>query len=290
MKRLTLRQASLFLLGIGVILAATFATGSPNSASTLQSSVSLHLTLGNPSDATTEVTNKNNFLLVQPQFALSYNNRKGGPNWVAWHLEADDVGDAERCNCFHPDTELPTGFKRIVTSVYTNTGYERGHLCNSEDRTETDDDNFATFAMTNILPQKADNNKGPWVKLENYGRKLAEEGNELYIVAGAFGSKGSFGVTNRKVNIPRVFWKVLVVLPRGNSDLSRINNSTRTIAVCMPNKNGIRPHDWRRYVATVRNIEDATGYDFLSELSTTVQNALETVRDSEATNTGNPCQ
>jgi endonuclease G, mitochondrial len=87
-----------------------------------------------------------------------------------------------------------------------------------------------------------------------------------------------------------VFWKVLVVLPRGNSDLSRINNSTRTIAVCMPNKIGIRPHDWRRYVATVRNIEDATGYDFLSELSTTVQNALETVRDSEATNTGNPCQ
>lgn len=108
-------------------------------------------------------------------------------------------------------------------------------------------------------------------------------------MAGGFGSKGSFGPTGRKVNIPRIFWKVLVVLPRGNNDLSRINNSTRTIAVCMPNVNGIRPHDWRRYVSKIRNIESETGYDFLNELSTSVQNAVETRRDSEATNTGNPC-
>ena len=116
------------------------------------------------------------------------------------------MGDAERSNRFHPDDELPVGFKRIVTGIYTNTGYERGHLCNSEDRTRTDEDNFATFAMTNILPQKADNNKGPWVKLENFERRLAGDGNELYIIAGAFGTKGSFGVTNRKVN--QVRWCV----------------------------------------------------------------------------------
>ena len=158
-----------------------------------------NLAFGNPTEATAQVTNGNNFLMIKPQFALSYNNYKGGPNWVSWHLEDGDVGAAQRLNRFHHDDQLPLGFKRIVTGLYTNTGYERGHLCNSEDRTRTPADNLATFAMTNILPQKEDSNKGPWFALEKFGRKLVSQGNELYIVAGAFGTKGSFGPTERKV-------------------------------------------------------------------------------------------
>jgi hypothetical protein len=37
---------------------------------------------------------------------------------------------------------------------------------------------------------RPDNNQGPWVKLENFERELATEGNELYIIAGAFGTGG----------------------------------------------------------------------------------------------------
>src|SRR2546423_13195528 len=50
--------------------------------------VSPNATLGNPSDATADSKNKNNYLLVKPQFVLSYNNDKGEPNWVSWHLQA----------------------------------------------------------------------------------------------------------------------------------------------------------------------------------------------------------
>lgn len=289
-----MKHTRLLLVTLVFVLASTLTVTvatSPNAPTpNPQASVSLHLTLGNPSDATDDTVNKNNFLMVKSQFVLSYNNRKGGPNWVSWHLQASDVGEAKRLNRFHPDTDLPEGFKRVVTSVYTNTGFERGHLCNSEDRTETPEDNHATFAMTNILPQTADNNKGPWVKLETFSRKLLGQENELYIVAGAFGTKGSIGATNRKVNIPRIFWKVVVVLPRGNNDVDRINSSTRTIAICVPNVKGIRSNDWRRYVGTIRNVEAATGYDFLSELSSSVQNAIETGKDSEGTGTGNPCR
>jgi len=45
--------------------------------------------------------------------------------------------------------------------------------------------------MTNILRQAPDNNEGPWVKLEDFGRTLAEQGNERYIYAGAFGTGGT---------------------------------------------------------------------------------------------------
>src|SRR2546427_2335377 len=67
-----------------------------------QESVSIHLTVGNPSGATDDTGNKDNFLMVKDQYALSFNNTKGGPNWVSWHLQASDIGNENRGD-FHPD-------------------------------------------------------------------------------------------------------------------------------------------------------------------------------------------
>lgn len=233
--------------------------------------------------------------MVKPQYALSFNNANGGPNWVAWHLVASDIGDEERGD-FHPDTDLPDGFKVIKKANYNRSGFDRGHICNSKDRTDTRENNDNTFLMTNILPQAPDNNQGPWKNLEDFERSLAQEGNELYIVAGAFGTggRGKNGAAKKiakgKVNVPKTFWKVMVVLPEGDDDLSRITKDTRAIAVCMPNKQGIRNTDWRKFVTTIRNVEVATKYDFLSEVSKSIQAPIELHVDSEGTGTGNPCK
>lgn len=261
-----------------------------------QETVSIHLTLGNPSGATDSTSNKDNFLMIKDQYALSFNNTKGGPNWVSWHLQASDIGDESRGD-FHPDDTLPAGFKRIKKADYNNSGFDRGHICNSKDRTDTRENNDATFFMTNILPQAPDNNQGPWVKLENFERELAGQGNELYIIAGAFGTGGTgkngtaTKIATVKVNVPKVFWKVMVILPTGSNDLNRITSNTRAIAVCMPNKQGIRNTDWRKFVTTIRNIEAATHFDFLSLVPAAPQNAIETRRDSEGQGPANtnPC-
>jgi endonuclease G, mitochondrial len=288
------------LITFVLVLASTLTisvAGSLNSSLAVpQESVSIHLTLGNPSHATSDESDEDNFLMVKPQYALSFNNEKGGPNWVAWHLEASDIGDEERGD-FHPDTDLPDGFNKIKKADYTNSGFDRGHVCNSKDRTDTRENNDATFFMTNILPQAPDNNQGPWKNLEDFERSLANDGNELYIIAGAFdsggsGKKGAFKkIAKGKVNVPKTFWKVMVVLPEGSDDLSRITESTRAIAVCMPNKQGIRNTDWRQYATTIRNVETATKYDFLSELPLAIQAPIELRVDSEGTGTVvNPCK
>jgi endonuclease G len=227
--------------------------------------------------------------MVKPQFVLSYNESKGGANWVSWHLQATDIGSVNRGD-FHVDKDLPAGFKRVTKADYTRSGFDRGHLCNSKDRTKNKADNDATFVMTNILPQSPDNNQGPWKALEDFSRKLAKQGDELYIVAGAFGSTRT--IAGGKVNVPKTFWKVIVVMPMGRDDLKRINKNTRAIAVCMPNRQGVRQRDWRSFVTTIRNVEAATGYDFLSELSKSIQQAIETRSDAEATTPAgvNPCQ
>ena len=55
----------------------------------------------------------------------------GTPNWVSWHLSTAWKGAAPRCDCFSPDTTLPSGFYRVATTDYTNSGFDRGHICPS---------------------------------------------------------------------------------------------------------------------------------------------------------------
>ena len=241
------------------------------------------LLLGNPSNATSSTTDSNNFLIYRHQYALSYNNSKGVANWVAWHLSAAWKGTADRCNCFTQDALLPSGYFRAATSHYTSTGFDRGHICPSDDRDLNDSDNAATFKMTNIEPQAPQLNQITWAALESYCRSLITTGKELYIFSGGYGAggSGSLGGTtynigpSGRINVPGHFWKVIVVLPVGTNDLSRINSTTRVIAVDMPNVQTVSTHPWWYYRTTTDAIEAATGFDFLSNVTSTIQSTLE---------------
>ncbi len=262
---------------IGLLLAALIWLGAIQPAAAV-SDPALHLALGNPSGATTSTTNESNYLIKRAQYALSYHRANGIPNWVSWHLEPSDLGTVSRGN-FITDTSLPSGWYRVATGDYSGSGYDRGHMTPSGDRTATTADNNATFLMTNIIPQAPDNNQGPWNALENYCRDLVRAGNELYIISGGNGSLGT--IAGGKVRIPAFTWKVIVVLPQGSNDLARVTSSTRVIAVDMPNKQGIRSNDWRQYRTSVDQIEAWTGYNFLSSVSSTTQNVIEARIDTQ---------
>ncbi|HEY0547071.1 MAG TPA: DNA/RNA non-specific endonuclease [Pyrinomonadaceae bacterium] len=239
----------------------------------------LNLGLGNPSGATNDPSNKNNYLMSKSQYVLSYNNDKGEPNWVSWHLQSSDIGNVERQNNFHAEQSLPGGFKRVTPDDYTGTGFDRGHVCNSKDRTDTEANNSETFSMANMLPQTPDLNRQVWESLESYCRTLAQQGNQLYIIAGAYGSAKTIGRAN-KVNVPTNCWKIVVVMPQGSNDLSRIDKNTRVIAVDMPNKQGISLDSWDKYLTTVGSLEQKTGYKFFTDLPGDVQSALKAKKDA----------
>lgn len=250
-----------------------------------------NMAMGNPSGATTSTSNTSNYLMVRSQYALSYNNSKGMANWVSWHLSASWKGAATRCDCFAQDATLPSGYFKATTSNYTNTGFDRGHLCPSEDRDGSDTDNSATFKMTNITPQAPNLNEATWEALETYCRTLMSQGNELYIIAGGYGTGGTGskgGTTNTiasgSINVPSHFWKVIVVLPVGSNDVSRVTTATRVIAVDMPNVQTVNNYTWGHYRTSVDAIETATGYDFLSNVSTSVQSVIEAAVDNGPTN------
>jgi endonuclease G len=234
----------------------------------------VNLLLGNPSQAQPDPrTSGNNYLILRPQYALSYNNAKRIPNWSSWQLNRSWIGQAPRQNSFRPDPTLPDNWYRVKPSDYSGSGYDRGHITPSADRDNTPENQTSTYIMTNIVPQAPDNNQGPWVMLENYCRDLAMQGKELYIVAGSYGNKGVLQKGN--ITIPETVWKVIVVMDRPGQTPQDITAKTRVIAVEMPNSQGIRAKTWQSFQVSVDSLEARTGYDFLSRVVPEVQTMIE---------------
>lgn len=247
-----------------------------------------HLTLGNPSGATTDEAFPANYLLSKAQYALSYNRDQGKPNWASWHLSSTWIGSAARQDDFRADPSLPATWYKVGASSYTSSGFDRGHNCPSADRTSTVADNSATFFMTNMMPQAPRNNQQTWANLEDYCRTFLAAGNEVYVICGSYGrgGTGSNGflttLDQGRVTVPARCWKVVVVLPVGTDDATRVTASTRVIAIDTPNDNSLST-TWGTYRTSVDAIEAATGYDILSAVPASIQQVIEARVDSGPT-------
>lgn len=249
-----------------------------------------NMLMGNPSSAVTNVVVVDNYLMVKSQFTLSYNNTKGTPNWVSWHLSTGWKGTEPRCNCFNSDNQLPLSFYHTTDNDYNASGFDRGHLCPSNDRDKTSYDNAATFLMTNIIPQAPNLNQATWNTLETYCETVMNAGNELYIISGGIGSGGTgslggitYTLANGNVNVPSHCWKVIVIVPVGSNDLARVGGTTRVIAVNMPNTQSVTSQPWGNYRISVDSLETLTGYNFISAVTDSIQNIVELNTDNGPT-------
>lgn len=245
------------------------------------------LFLGNPSQATANPNIPNNYLLDELYYAVSYSDAKKTANWVSWHVQSTDVGSTPRQDDFRANPNLPAGWVKVTELDYTGSGFDRGHLCPSSDRTSSFAANSSTFLMTNMIPQAPTNNQVVWANLESYCRTLVDQGNELYIIAGTHGeggtgnngymthiNRGSYTIT-----VPGYVWKTILVLPQGTDDLNRIDDRTRIITVLIPNENSVS-NNWRNYRVSVDELETLTGYDFFSKVPQSIQDAIEAVVDN----------
>lgn len=247
--------------------------GSPPPAPSVvakDTSGSVHLALGAPKGA----DSSDDYLMIKPQYALSYSRQRNVANWVSWNLDASYFGSTPRHKGkFLADASLPTGFYQVRDQDYAGSGFDRGHMVRSEERTRTAEDNLATFLLPNVIPQRHDLNAGPWLRLEEYCQALSQKENkELYVTAGGvFSSRPE--TIGHGVAVPQDCFKIVVVLDRGQG-LADVNPSTRVIAVLMPNTPGILNEAWGQYRTTVREIERRTGYGFMPLVPEPIRRAL----------------
>jgi endonuclease G len=253
-------------------------------------SASPNLVLGNPSGASADPANRDNYLMVKPYYALSYNDDKGTPNWVSWRVIASDLGDAPRRDEFEPDTELPAGFFQVTQRDYNGGGFDRGHMCPHSDRAANQEMSFATFVMSNIIPQAPNVNRKAWAQMEDYCRELVRRDHDrLYVIAGPAGQggRGSRGfastIAEGRVTVPKSCWKVVVAIPdSGIDDPQHLSSDARVLSVEMPNDNETVGEEWAQFRTTPARIEQETGLHFFTNLNPAVAAAFRNHLDHEA--------
>jgi len=229
--------------------------------------------LGNPTNAKPLLAFPENYLKDNIYHKMAYSKSRGTPLWVAWHLQSEDIGSAPRQDDYRADLNLPIGWYQVQSNSYSGSGFDRGHHCPSGDRTSSIAANSSTFLMTNMVPQASTLNSGPWAGLEDFVRNsLVGTTSEAYIVMGSYGQGGYNSsstllntINGGNITVPAKIWKVVLIIPKGTSDISRIDNSTVVLTVAMPNDYRLYSSggstQWRNYLTTVTNLEsEANSY------------------------------
>ena len=76
--------------------------------------------------------------------------------------------------------------------------------------------------------------------------------------------------------VPAKIWKVVLVIDRlGIAPKDVTQKVSRTIAIVVPNQQGVKSKPWKDYVTSVKEVEKLTGYDFFANLPKEVQQAIE---------------
>ena len=198
-------------------------------------------------------------------YTVSYNPQWLVPNWVAYELtNSETFGEQERSNHFKPDP-LVKG-DPVVTSDYSKSGYDRGHMAPAADMKWSEQAMRESFYMTNICPQIHSLNAGDWKDLEELARDWAQQYGSIYIACGPImeANYQTIGKTH-SIAVPSAFYKVF---------LRKIcNGGWTSIGFVMPNKAGNRP--LMTYMFTVDEVEVQTGLDFFYNLPDSIESQVE---------------
>ena len=226
--------------------------------------IDIDIDQNNPSQANKK--NLNNLLIVKEEYILSYNCSKGIANWVGWQTKPENLGDLSGSDDFREDESLPKKCYQVEENDYRGTGYDRGHLMPSGDRTKSKAANSSSFLMLNMIPQHPVNNREVWRELEIYSRQLVNRGFTLHSFAGGNGQIKT--INQGKISVPKYLWKVILV---ENLETGKL----KAIAVIMPNSEKVKKTDWTDYLVSVDKLESVTGYDFFAYLNDDFEESIE---------------
>ncbi len=159
---------------------------------------------------------------IARNFSVCYSSEHHCPVWVAAPRHQMYLGSTKRTNAYKVDPDIPAGIQNGKWS-----GYTRGHMLGSSDRTCSAATNQQVFYYSNIAPQVGETfntGGGAWNNLEDHIDGLLCS-DTLYTVVGCYFKDytDNYGVTNSAKKIsgdssyPTMFYYVLLRTRKGNT-------------------------------------------------------------------------
>lgn len=205
-------------------------------------------------------------------YSLEWDCSKKSQRWTCYQFHKgipdNDVG---RVGSWQDDPNIPSAYQ-THSSQYSGTDYSRGHMCMSNDRQSSSEQNKQTFYISNAHPQYQNHNGGLWLQLEN---KVNAWGNDnsfrdtLYVVKAGTIDKPEQRLPNTSTGllVPKYFY--MAVLCVKNGEYKAIGFWTEHTNTMIKN---VKPKD---YAVSIRTLEQNTGIDFFCNLPDDIEETVE---------------
>lgn len=210
-------------------------------------------------------------------YSFEYDVTKLHSRWVAFSFDAVTAQDnVRRSDAWSWDPKIPAAYD--TSDFFRRSGYSRGHLVASEDRTFSQAANEETFYYTNMSPQLQTHNAGIWHRLEH---RVQEWGRDrdfcdcLYVVKG--GTIRDDQIEEKRLKgkmvIPRYYWMAL---------LMKKGKKYEGIAFLTEHRSYSKGERIDELTLSIRELEQFTGLDFFYHLPDDVEQAVETANPRSA--------
>lgn len=142
-------------------------------------------------------------------YIVSYNVQKQNPDFVIWRLTDKEAAASEASKIKRPSNFVECKNTQKHSS-YTNTKYDRGHMCPCNDRDWDLEHSKDTFRMCNICPQTHKLNAGIWKDYEEAAHAYAQDLGWIDVCCGPIFGKNTKKIPSKSgyIIVPEMFFKI----------------------------------------------------------------------------------
>ena len=222
-----------------------------------------------------------NDLIIRDIYALSNNDDRKFADWVAYRLDPWTVSDRSdttrnwRADPWLEENETleprnPDDYKDANRELGTDRGHQ-APLASFKGSINWRETNY----LSDITPQKAPLNQGPWKDLEDAVRELVQTWTTVWVMTGPLYERNmdELPEANEDHTVPSGYWKIVAT---GDPTQPA---TPRAVAFIM-DQDTARNADFTDHIVTIEDIQQRSGLDFFWELPDTIETQLENVAGS----------
>lgn len=151
-----------------------------------------------------------NVIVSSDVYQSRWNTQTQTPFEVRYFLRSSDIGNVSRDPSWRFANDLPKLIQRATHDDYIKSGYDRGHLCPAQDRSNDPYRMRETFRISNIAPQVPSLNRGAWKRTEIAERHLARFMNQVRVITmPLYLEKDTAFIGVNKIAVPHAFLKII---------------------------------------------------------------------------------